>query len=101
MLLTLVNYKRGARKRNIAWQLTDAEARTIFQSECTYCGISPKKPCLSAIDRLDPAVGFTQTNCVASCKLCDVMKGKLDAAEFVAQCIRITRIVLKEWKENH
>lgn len=72
--------KADAKRKGIAWELTDDEARTLLTSPCHYTGREPRVPDrLHVIDRLDAGVGFTIDNCVPCCW--EVARAKHTATE--------------------
>lgn len=86
------NYKLGAKRRNLEWNLSKTECIELLQSNCQYCGIEPKqvfkrKGCTSSyvyngIDRLDSCKGYTSDNCVPCCKDCNRAKWQMTIEEF-------------------
>lgn len=87
-------YKRGAKKRNLDFLLTEDQIREITQLPCFYCGEPPNhRYCINAsehsayygsgIDRQDPNVGYTTENCVPCCKQCNTAKMDYDVKDFL------------------
>ena len=64
-------YKNGAKKRNIPFDLTYEEFYTFWNKPCQYCGGEIKTV---GIDRVDNTKGYILENCVPCCKTCNVMK---------------------------
>jgi hypothetical protein len=87
-------YKASAKKRGFQWTLTNEEAHQIFESNCYYCGTSPKqifkaKECngsyvYNGIDRVDTSRGYTLDNCVPCCWTCNCAKRKMSSVQFLA-----------------
>jgi hypothetical protein len=73
-------YKERAKSRNLLWDLTDDEAKKIFQNECFYCGQS-KISC--GIDRKNPDGDYTTDNCVSCCSQCNMHKCDLYFDDFL------------------
>lgn len=85
--------------------ITFEEAVFIAENNCFYCGKYPEmlthnktskkgtyKPWLrNGIDRLDSKIGYTIANSVPCCKLCNLMKNKLELSEFVDHVSKIFR----------
>lgn len=93
-------YKRGAKKRNISYELTTEEFNEIISSECHYCGdklTNTKKGQgktsgdfhYTGIDRLDSSEGYTTSNVVACCWKCNNMKHTLSIDEFIEHIRKI------------
>ena len=91
-------YKRGAEKRNLDFNLTLEEFLDIESKPCHYCGEKPtvyegnKKYMQklgspwkhNGIDRLDTNKGYTVENCVPCCSKCNYAKHDLSLDEFKA-----------------
>lgn len=77
------SYKCGARNRNILFKLTLLEFNSITSRPCTYCG-SSKSPCTNGmgVDRVNNSKGYTLTNSVSCCTICNFMKKSLTEKEF-------------------
>lgn len=94
-------YKYGARRRKLAWLLTDAEAKVLFDSPCRYCDEPPfnkhtgsKAPepyVYTGIDRRDNTLGYTKDNSVPCCKICNRAKLTMTEDEFRAWIKRVHR----------
>jgi hypothetical protein len=78
-------YKKGAEKRNLAYDLTTEEFVEIITGKCHYCGDSltnTKKGQgktsgdfkYTGIDRVDSSKGYTKENSVPCCWMCNNMK---------------------------
>lgn len=109
-------YKRSAGVRGHTFELSINEFRSLSCSPCTYCG-TPPQVCtaaassyayaaerrgagwdfvhflsllgnISGIDRVDNLVGYTITNCVACCFICNTAKNDM------------TERAWREWREN-
>lgn len=91
-------YKKGAKKRNLSWDLTDEEFEAITNKNCYYCGEPPqlfkKKDCftsrsMNGVDRLNSTEGYSENNCVPCCKTCNYMKLDLPLDTFFAHIKKI------------
>lgn len=93
-------YKRNAKKRNLYFDLTKEQFRTLTAQACTYCGEVPNRERLysryfyggfvgNGIDRVDSLKGYTIENCVSCCFTCNRMKGKLPKQVFLTQVRKI------------
>ena len=80
---TIRYYKRGSK---IKWTLTDDMCKTMFQTECFYCGQSD---ILNGIDRIDSSKGYTEENTVSCCSMCNYMKGPTELIEFIKHVCKI------------
>ncbi len=99
----LQGYKRKARRRNLSWELTEAEFDSLTQSPCHYCGALPashppyyrKKQQIigdfpyNGIDRKDNLSGYTSSNVVPCCHTCNFAKRNLSYHEFVCYLNRV------------
>jgi len=79
------SYKRGAKVRCLLFDLNITYFNNMILNACHYCNSKPKKPVKkgniilflrNGIDRKDPNIGYTKTNCVPCCFICNY--GKLD-----------------------
>lgn len=88
----LRQYKRQAKHRRFEFNLSEIEFKALTSGNCFYCGIEPRQIMknkdanggfvYNGIDRIDNAVGYTTTNCVSCCKLCNRAKGSLSQKEW-------------------
>lgn len=78
-------YKRGAKEREIAWNLSDVEANVIIHQICHYCGEEPSEE-LNGIDRKDSNKGYSLDNVVPCCTKCNYMKNDRSESEFIDIC---------------
>lgn len=91
----LNNYKQAAKRRGIAWELSDAQALNLFNGACFYCGSPPSNtwktrtrkgvvtPFLyNGIDRIDNARDYVIDNVVSCCSCCNYAKRKMTLEEF-------------------
>ena len=95
------HYKRGAKERGLAFELTEEEFSEITQRDCFYCGAKPRliNPVRvkqshfyrNGIDRYDNSVGYTKENSVPCCTQCNYAKMKLNGDEFLELVERIHR----------
>lgn len=101
----LDSYKRGAKKRNLEFVLTDVEFRNICEQNCHYCNLEPQPKNhyqrrkenigralpetyeeawvnLNGIDRKDNKLGYTLENSLPCCSICNWAKGDMSYDEF-------------------
>jgi len=87
-------YIKGAIKRNINFELTIEEFNMLIYNKCFYCNkLGNSKYSQSqfycGIDRKDNSKGYISENCVSCCKICNSMKSKLLASEFLEHINKI------------
>lgn len=77
--------KSNAKMRNISIELTDLELKNLLDQKCYYCNCEKAM----GIDRLDSKKGYTKENCVACCKICNIMKNKFPIDLFIDKINKI------------
>ena len=95
-------YRTNARYRNIAFELTKEIFVSIISKNCFYCNDEPKESQLSkstnrtsnkfihnGVDRLDSKIGYTLSNCVPCCSMCNLMKNKFSKDDFLKKIAQI------------
>jgi len=94
------NYIQNSKRRGLSFELTKEEAKSLFTSNCYYCGVEPSKfrqPknrirsgfMYNGIDRVNNEIGYTADNCVTCCFVCNRMKYILSQKEFLEHISRI------------
>ena len=88
----LSHYKTSARKRGIAWEISNDYFFELIKAPCFYCGDKPQKHLTypgmpeilvcNGVDRFDSNKGYLPTNCVSACSPCNYMKLSMTAKEF-------------------
>jgi hypothetical protein len=82
------SYKRGAEKRDLAFQFTLSEfTERFWQRSCVYCGDVIKS---AGIDRVDSSKGYTIENSVPCCSTCNFMKLRMSVTDFIHKCNQIS-----------
>ena len=90
------DYKIGAKKRNLTFELTFDEFLKLMESDCFYCGAKPEvhkgekiyfhkiaEPWRhNGIDRYDTTKGYTIDNCVPCCSKCNYAKHDMTVEDF-------------------
>lgn len=87
------HYKNRAKtKLKLPWLLSFDEAKILLLSSCFYCGQEPSREFsrdlttqsikVSGIDRCDNAIGYTNTNTVSCCMICNRAKNNMPQKEF-------------------
>lgn len=93
-----VRYKKGAKHRDIAWNLDYSTAKVLFSSSCHYCGSLPLTSYsiskyymvpYNGIDRVDSSKNYTIDNVVSCCRKCNVAKSDLTTGEFLSHIKQI------------
>jgi len=88
-------YKRGAKDRDLCWELTDEQFRTLTLSPCHYTGLLPstvkevasgEQYIYNGIDRIDSGLGYTLDNCVPCCRDVNFMKKNMTYERFIKLC---------------
>lgn len=89
-------YKKGANKRNLSFDLSFSQFLELCSGTCVYCG---QKPHIytgdleymqqssapwehNGIDRIDSKQGYTINNCVPCCEKCNYAKHEMSLDEF-------------------
>lgn len=98
----LGGYRRRAKKNKHEWGLDTDTARTLFESDCFYCGDPPNQVSKSyrsksgdcvyiynGIDRIDNSHGYVPGNVVACCSKCNGAKSNLSLVIFLDMISRI------------
>jgi len=81
-------YIAGAKRRNLAFDITEELFAELINKDCIYCGRSaiPKR---NGLDRIDNNKGYLIDNVVTCCFVCNQMKGKRTVDEFMNHIKRI------------
>lgn len=94
-------YVLGAKRRNIPFNLSEEQTLELFKSPCHYCGGAPGSKVPRAkgpdkkylyhqgIDRIDSSLGYTPSNVVPCCKVCNTAKLDLAYDEFLQHIEKI------------
>lgn len=96
-------YRRGAIKRGLSFDLTIEEFEEITSKNCHYCGLPPSRTHLATrainghyvytgLDRVDNKVGYTASNLLPCCKVCNYAKRNASFEEFTAWLDRVRRV---------
>lgn len=78
------NYKKGAKKRDLHFDLVFVKFKEITNKNCVYCGgySDSNLENFCGLDRVDSGKGYTQNNVFPCCWKCNDMKGTLTIQEF-------------------
>lgn len=96
----LGQYKNGALRRGLSFELTEEQFKILTKSDCAYCGAVPSMVggfnkasfgtyIYNGIDRVDNKLGYTVANSVACCNMCNLAKRTSSQAEFLAWVSRV------------
>lgn len=80
LLLEISWIKSRAKTRKLDFNLTKEQRAFLITSPCIYCNSFTSK--FNGVDRLDSNKGYTEDNCVSSCKHCNVAKNDRTFNEF-------------------
>ena len=93
------NYKHGAKRRKLKFNLTSEEFTKITSLKCFYCNAEPSNSyyikgrngpyIYNGIDRKDNNKGYFPNNCVPCCWECNLAKGIRSHSEFMDWLERI------------
>lgn len=90
-------YLRGAKNRNIKFELSIELFKEIVMKNCFYCGEEPnrkaknygKEVLINGIDRRNNDIGYIEGNIVPCCKTCNFMKHNLGEKEWLDKVSKI------------
>ena len=100
--IVLSYYKRNAKIRGLAWNLTSEKFTELITAGCEYCGRLPELRIFSGkeihyngIDRIDNNVGYESSNVVTCCSQCNWGKNKFSKHEFLDWIERVYKHSIK------
>jgi hypothetical protein len=82
-------YKLGASKRNVEFNLTKKEFNKIVQKLCYLCGKQNTDTHQNGCDRIDNTKGYNIDNCKACCSQCNFMKHDYPYDILINKCKKI------------
>lgn len=101
----IYTYKKGAKKRDLEWNLSEEQFKVLVDENCVYCGEIPKQSVNNAelngdyihngIDRLNNKKGYTIQNSVTCCGTCNWLKSRFHESEFLQQIEKIYNYRIK------
>ena len=85
------DYRCRSTARGMDFKLTYDEALVLFLGSCYYCGVPPFQTkkyrgrtfTYNGIDRVDNLQGYTNTNTVSCCRICNVAKNQMGQQDFL------------------
>lgn len=88
----LSSYKKGAKRRNLDFNLTKEQFKKLTQQNCYYCGIIPNRKTkvknangdyiYNGVDRKNNKESYTLKNSVSCCRTCNLAKHSMSINEF-------------------
>jgi hypothetical protein len=101
MALVYREYKKGAKRRGLDFDLTVDEFVSLSTSDCHYCGNKPSRVTVATgnngqflsngIDRINNSVGYVLGNVVPCCYVCNRAKMDMTYSEFLSWVTRVYR----------
>ena len=95
------DYKRHAERptkkfpEGKGWSLSESFAIRLLKGLCNLCGVKSSNNyqglAYNGIDRIDSSKGYHKGNVQTSCKRCNIGKGQMSHAEYLAHCDNVTR----------
>lgn len=99
--LLYATYRNLAKTRGLEFSLTKEDFKKLTSGDCFYCGIEPKQiyrgsSCktyytYNGVDRQINGKGYTLSNCVSCCGVCNDMKRTRTVDQFLAACLAVTK----------
>lgn len=86
-------YRRGARRRNLIFNLSFKVFMNFWQSPCFYCG---SKIETIGLDRINNTKGYYLKNIVPCCFRCNKFKGNYSQKEFLYICKKIADFIKRK-----
>lgn len=80
-----IKYKAG--KRNIEFNISAAEFKSIMRFKCNYCSNSNHNS--NGLDRIDSTKNYVVNNVVPCCGVCNIMKNNYSISTFIDTIKRI------------
>jgi len=83
-------YRHEALERNLVFMITQEQFKDLVVQNCYYCGEPPRSRIskrkglfiYNGVDRVDNLQGYLTTNCVTSCRRCNLAKNQHTLQEF-------------------
>ncbi len=106
----LHNYKWGANKRGLEFELGIGFFRKITKQNCHYCGVEPFSTKVKSgyngsyiyngVDRMNSFEGYTEDNVVSCCKTCNIAKRSMSKQEFLDWITRVYKYSCEKRIDN-
>lgn len=75
-------YKRSAEMKQLQFEIDLMTFEIIIRDPCEYCGIIQDRG-FNGIDRINSTIGYTDSNSVSCCTMCNYMKNTLSSSVFI------------------
>lgn len=85
---TYLTVLRTASRRSLAWEISEDEWISLATQNCFYCDSKPSNVIseygfkYSGLDRIDSTKGYTLTNIVPCCRICNMAKSDMSQKDF-------------------
>lgn len=101
-------YKIGAKKRGLEFDLTHEDCEYLFSQKCFYCDNEPfciretqsknykHTIVFNGIDRINNKEGYTKSNSVTCCRLCNVAKHDMEFNDFLSWVNRLSKNLIRK-----
>lgn len=76
------NYKAGAKRRGLNFELSLEKFSEITNKDCFFCGKKSPNKLHVGIDRANAEEGYQERNCLPCCTVCNRMKSQMNVEEF-------------------
>ena len=103
-------YKTGAKRRGLVFELNIEQFLELTSRDCYYCGTEPKLVVkhktnngdyvYNGIDRVDSSKGYILENCVTCCETCNKAKLSASKEDFKSWIIKIYNNFVKGDNKN-
>lgn len=80
-------YKRGAKKRNLFWNLTYEEFMIFWKRPCSKCGDQIDT---IGLDRINNNIGYILSNIESCCYTCNMAKHNRTNEDFIKHCHKVS-----------
>lgn len=89
----LIRYRINAKRRDLAWDISEERFLVLISGNCRYCGCPPSalkqlpsgsSMIYNGIDRRNSAKGYVEDNVVSCCSSCNYAKRNMSQADFIA-----------------
>jgi hypothetical protein len=80
-----ISYLKRAKSKSLSFELSVEHFTDIISQDCKYCG----KHNAGGIDRIDPKLGYTTSNCAPCCIQCNTMKFTYSTEDFLSHVQKI------------
>lgn len=85
----------SAKRRGLVVEITGSEYVSIVSQGCSYCKVPLDGETGTSLDRIDNDKGYTLSNVVACCGLCNITRNRLyshsEFLKYIAPAIRAVR----------